>query len=212
MEHIFDGQVRSCSKFAPILTVDRILCVKSGNPISIHDQDIDVALPSPLSLLDLDAAHPRILAHYTRLSRILGTIGENIYRKQHKSGTMLLASVQGIMKDLESWWTEMPPELSIDFQNLNQHISREAISTFLHYYQCINMTGRPVLFRVCQKRLESLASNSATVNWQGGLSTSVVHIVRKSIAGAVQATLVMETASRHNLLGMRFATLIIEKH
>lgn len=189
----------------------RILCVKSGNPISIHDQDIDVAWPSPLPALDLDAGQPRILAHYTQLSRILGRIAENIYRKQHKSGTMLLASVQGIMRDLEQWSTDMPSELNLDFQNLSQNISREAVSAFLHYYQCVNMTGRPVLFRVCQKRLEALASGSATTNWQDGLSTSVVHIVRKSIAGAVQATLVMETASKQNLLGKDVAstTLII---
>lgn len=190
-----------CSDFALSLTFGRILCVKSGNPISIHDEDIDVAWPAPLQTLDVDAAQPRILAHYTQLSRILGKIGENIYRKHHKSGTMLLTSVQSIMRDLERWWTEMPPELSLDFQNLHQPISREAVSAFLHYYQCVNMTGRPVLFRVCQKRLEALASGTATTEWQTGLSTSVVHIVRKSIVGAVQATLVMEAASKHNLLG-----------
>lgn len=95
----------------------------------------------------------------------------------------------------------MPSDLSLDFQNLDQHISREAVSAFLHYYQCVNMAGRPVLYRVCQKRVEALASGSAAADWQEGLGTSVVHVVRKSIAGAVQATMVMEAASRHNLLG-----------
>lgn len=185
--------------WASTYSMDRILCVKSGNPISIHDDDIDVAWPSPLASLDLDAAQPRILAHYSLLSRILGKIGEDIYRKQHKSGTTLLASVQGIMKDLESWRRDMPPELMLDFPTLDQNISREAVSTFLHYYQCVNMAGRPLLFRVCQKRLESLASGTATEDWQEGLSTNAVHIVRKSIAGAVQATLVMQAASKHNL-------------
>lgn len=186
--------------WASTYSMDRILCVKSGNPISIHDDDIDVAWPSPLASLDLDPAQPRILAHYSLLSRILGRIGEDIYRKQHKSGTTLLTSVQGVMKDLENWRREMPPELMLDFQGLDQKISREAVSTFLHYYQCVNMAGRPLLFRVCQRRLESLASGTATANWQEGLSTNAVHIVRKSIAGAVQATLVMEAASKHNLL------------
>lgn len=159
-------------------------------------------MPSPLPLLDLDEAQALILAHYTQLSRILGKIGQNIYRKQHDSGNMLLASVQDIMKDLEQWWTDMPAQLSLDFQNLGQHLSREAISAFLHYYQCVNMTGRPVLFRVFQKRLKALSSVSASMDWQQGLSTSIVHIVRKSIAGAVQATLVMEAALRCDMLGM----------
>lgn len=186
--------------WASTYSMDRILCVKSGNPVSIHDDDIDVAWPSPLASLDLDPAQPQILAHYSLLSRILGRIGEDIYRKQHKSGTTLLASVQGVMKDLENWRRDMPPELILNFHSLERKISREAVSTFLHYYQCVNMAGRPLLFRVCQKRLESLASGTATENWQEGLSTNAVHIVSKSIAGAVQATLVMEAASKHNLL------------
>lgn len=105
------------------------------------------------------------------------------------------------MKDLEAWSTEIPSELRLDFQNLDQYISREAVSAFLHYYQCVNMTARPLLFRVVQRRVEALASSSATTDWQEGLGTNVAHVVRKSIAGAVQATMVMEAALKHNLLG-----------
>lgn len=181
--------------------MDRILCVKSGNPISIHDGDIDAAWPSSLDALDLDPAQPKILAHYTRLSKVLGKIGEDIYRKRHKSGTTLLASIQSIMNDLESWLRELPPELRLDFTNFHHHVSREAVSTFLHYYQCVNMTGRPLLLRVCQKRLEALSAGTATVSWQEGLSTNIVHVVSNSIAAARTATTVMEAASRHNLLG-----------
>ena len=179
----------------------RILCVKSGNPISIHDEDIDAAWPSPLAELDLDSAQPRILAHYTQLSKVLGKIGEDIYRKRHKSGMTLLASIQSLMLDLELWLRDLPTELKLDFTSFHHKISREAVSTFLHYYQCINMTGRPLLLKVCQKRLEDLAAGNASSTWQEGLSSNIVHIVSNSIAAARTATTVMDAAAKLNLLG-----------
>ena len=181
-------------------SMDRILCVKSGNPISIHDEDIDAAWPTPLPSLDLDPAHATILSHYSKLSRILGKISEDVYRKRHKSGTTLLASVQSIMSDLETWLRAIPPELKLDFGSFQHDMSREAVSTFLHYYQCINMTGRPLLFRVCQRRLENLQAGTAATSWQDGLSSNVVHVVSNSIAAARTATAVMEAASKHNLV------------
>jgi len=108
------------------------------------------------------------------------------------------------MYDLEMWLKDLPPELKLDFTSFQHKISREAVSTFLHYYQCINMTGRPLLLRVCQKRLEDLAAGTASATWQEGLSSNIVHIVSNSIAAARAATTVMEAAARHNLLGKPF--------
>ncbi|KAK5955665.1 Transcriptional activator [Knufia fluminis] len=177
-----------------------ILCVKSGNPISIHDEDIDLAWPSPLPELDLDSAQPKVLSHYSQLSKVLGKIGQDIYRKRHKSGTTLLTSVQSIMHDLEMWLKDLPPELKLDFTSLHHKIPRTAVSIFLHYYQCINMTGRPLLLRVCQKRLEDLAAGTASATWQEGLSSNIVHIVSNSIAAARTATTVMDAAAKQNQL------------
>lgn len=161
---------------------------------------MDVAWPSPLPSFDEDLTPPRILAHYSQLSRILGKIGEEIYRKRHKSGTSLLASVQSIMNDLALWLKDVPSELKLDFTNFHHHISREAVSTFLHYYQCVNMTGRPFLLRIGQKRLEALAAGTASPDWKEGLGSNIVHIVSNSIAAARTATTVVRAAAKHNLL------------
>lgn len=183
-----------------VYSMDRVLSVKAGNPISIQDEDIEANWPSPLPALDVDPAHPKILAHYTKLSRVLGRVGEGIYRQRHKSGSTLLATIQSIFGDLEQWLRDIPPELKLDFSNIRYQVSREAVSSFLHYYQVMNMTGRPLLFRVCQKRLEALKSGNATDTWQEGLSSNVVHIVSNCIAAARSATVVMDAASKHNLL------------
>ena len=184
-----------------VYSMDRILSVKSGNPISIHDEDIDVAWPNPIPGVDLNPSPPNVLRSYTKLSRILGRIGEGIYRKKNKSGTTLLTSVQSIMNDLSNWMREIPPEIRIDFSALDRPLSRESVSTFLHYYQCINMTARPLLFHVSQRRIEALARGAAQSSWKEGLSPNVVTIINNSIAGAHGSTLIMEAAARQNLFG-----------
>ncbi|EXJ96272.1 hypothetical protein A1O1_01398 [Capronia coronata CBS 617.96] len=182
-----------------VYSMDRILSVKSGNPVSIHDEDIDVNMPSPIPGVDRDPSPPRVLAHYTQLSRILGRIGEGIYRKKSKSGTSLLTSVQNIMNDLSKWLKHVPPELGIDLTALHRPLSREGVSTFLHYYQCINMTARPLLYYVIQRRLEALADGTASPNWKDGLSPSVVTVIDNTIAAARASTLIMSAAARQGL-------------
>lgn len=184
-----------------VYSMDRIISVKSGNPISIHDEDIDVGWPSPIPGVDPDLSPPRVLAHYTQLSRILGRIGGGIYRKKHKLGTNLLASMQSILNDLAAWLNNVPPELRIDFSALERPLSREGISTFLHYYQCINMTARPLLLYVCQRRLEVLASGTAPPNWRDGLSPNVVAIIDTTIRAARASTMIMSAAAKQGLWG-----------
>jgi hypothetical protein len=185
-----------------VYSMDRIISVKSGNPISIHDEDIDVSLPSPIHGFDVNPSPPNVLAAYTKLSRILGRIGEGIYRKKNKSGTGLLTSVQSIMNDLSNWMAEIPPELQLDFSALERPLSREGVSTMLHYYQCLNMTARPLLFYVCQSRMEAFAMGTARPDWRDGLPANVVTIITNSIAGAHASTMIMDAASRQNLFGM----------
>jgi proline utilization trans-activator len=182
-----------------VYSMDRIISVKSGNPISIHDEDIDVALPSPIDDFDVNPSPPRVLAHYTQLSRILGRIGGEIYRKKLKSGTSLLVSIQSIMNDLATWLKGVPPELRIDFKRLDRPISREAVSTFLHYYQCINMTARPLLLHVSQKRLKEIANGTAAQEWREDLSDNVVSIIESAIAAACASTLIMSAAANQGL-------------
>lgn len=191
-----------------VYSMDRIVSVKSGNPISIHDEDIDVALPSPIPGVDPDLSPPRVLATYTKLSRILGKIGEGIYRKKSRSGTSLLASVQSIMNDLSEWLKHVPPEIRIDFTALDQPISRESVSTFLHYYQCINMTARPLLLYVIQRRLEALANGTAPPCWKDGLSPNVVAVIDNAIAAARASTMIMSAATKQNLFGKSYCLLL----
>lgn len=178
-----------------VYSLDRILCVKSGNPVSIQDEDIGVALPSRLPHEEPYCAAV-VLRHYTELSRILGQIMQRIYRRTPKSGSRLMAAVQEIMAALVHWRANIPAELYFDPAKL--HITRESVSTFLHYYQCINMTARPLLFHVVQKRLQGTEVDRMQ-DWKQGLSSATVKVIETCVDGARDTITMMSIAAQQGL-------------
>ncbi|KAJ0163538.1 Proline utilization trans-activator [Colletotrichum tanaceti] len=188
-----------------VYSLDRILSVKSGNPITIQEEDIGVAFPSRLPE-EAEYCPAVVLRHYTQLSRILGEIHNTIYRKTSKtapkSGKRLMASVQSIVLSLSKWNRELPDELRFDPARLS--ISRESVSTFAHYYQCINMTARPLLFHVVQKRLQRIRGSDdpgeKERDWKEGLSQTTVRVIDMCIGAAQDSINIMTVAAQRDLV------------
>lgn len=179
-----------------VYSLDRIQSVKSGNPITIHDEDIGVALPSKLPH-EPDYSAAVVLRHYTKLSQICGEVTVNIYRRTPKSGSTLMASVQRIIMGLSKWHQELPEELRFDPARLS--ISRESVSTLLHYSQCINMTARPLLFHVVQKRCKAGLADKER-DWKEGLTQTTVKVIETCVAAARDTIHMMTIAAQKNLV------------
>ncbi|RAK77814.1 transcription factor domain-containing protein [Aspergillus fijiensis CBS 313.89] len=183
-----------------VYSLDRLLSVKSGNPITIQDEDIGTTWPRPVNPGDIVPWPSVVLIHYTQLSRILGRIGEEIYRKKPRSGSNLLLSVQSIMDELFDWLRRVPDRLRIDFSTLGTHINRESVSLFLHFYSCVNMTARPLVFYVIQRRLDAETAGSVTDDWKKGLSQNAVQVIESCISAARATIMIMDAASKQNLV------------
>ncbi|THW66107.1 hypothetical protein D6D20_01541 [Aureobasidium pullulans] len=179
-----------------VYSLDRILCVKSGNPLTIDDQDIAVKLPNRLSN-EPEYCPAVCLRHYTQLSRILGRIMKTIYRKTPKSGSTLIASVSEIMTSLSTWHRDLPDQLRFDPAKLN--VSRESVSTFLHYHQCINLTARPLLFHVVEKRLQGTADDLGK-DWKDGLSPTTIAVIDMCVSAAKDSVTMMTFAAQKDLV------------
>lgn len=181
-----------------IYSLDRIVSVKSGNPLTIQDEDIGIAMPSKLP--DEPEYCPAVvLRHYTELSRILGEVLSYIYRKTPKSGSRLMGSVRDIMMSLNKWHRELPDGLRFDPAKLS--ISRESVSTFLHYYQCINMTARPLLFHVVHRRLKNNYGGAAKEqDWKVGLSQTTIRVIEMCISAAQDTIKMMVMAAQLDLV------------
>ncbi|POR32016.1 Uncharacterized protein TPAR_07755, partial [Tolypocladium paradoxum] len=183
-----------------IYSLDRILCVKSGNPITIQDEDIGVDLPSRLPG-DPEYCPAVVLRHYTQLSRILGQIHMTIYRKTSReaprSGRSLMASVQRIILSLSRWNRELPDDLRFEPARLS--FSRESVGALAHYYQCINMAVRPLLFHVVQRRLRA-GDEERRRDWKDGLSQSTVRVVDMCVGAAQDVVNMMAIASQRDMV------------
>lgn len=179
-----------------VYSLDRIHSVKSGNPITIHDEDVGVALPSKLPE-ETEYCPAVVLKHYTKLSQICGEITISIYRRTPKSGSTLMASVQKIILSLSKWHQELPDELRFDPVKLS--ISRESVSTLLHYSQCINMTARPLLFHVVQKRLKAGPAEKER-DWKKGLTQTTINVIETCVSAAQDTINMMTIAAQKNLV------------
>ena len=122
-----------------------------------------------------------------------------IYRKKPSSSTTLLASVQRIINDLSIWAKRLPDRLRLDLNTLETSINREYITIFLHFYYCINMTVRPLVFNIVQRRLEAGISGSA--DWRQMVSRSLVTVIEACISAARVTIWVMRAAIQRNLFG-----------
>lgn len=175
-----------------VYSLDRIHSVESGNPTTVYDEDIGVALPSKLPH-EPEYCPAVVLRHYTRLSQICGEITVSIYRRTPKSGP----TVKSIILSLSQWHRELPEELRFDPARLS--MSRESVSTLLHYSQCINMTARPLLFNVVQKRLKAGLSEKEE-DWKQGLTQTTIKVIEMCISASRETVNMMSIAAQKNLV------------
>lgn len=96
----------------------------------------------------------------------------------------------------------LPRDLQVDFSNLDGPISRVAVSIFLHYSQCVNMTARPLVFNVVRKCLQNHEQTGEWADWRTGLQQSTIVVVETCIAAARHSTAIMAAASKQNLTGV----------
>lgn len=109
-------------------------------------------------------------------------------------------SVQSITNDLASWLRSIPDGLRIDFSTLDTHVNRETVSINLHFHSCVNMTARPLVFYIIQRRLDAAASGAPAGDWKDGLAPNTVAVIDSCITAARATTMIMDAAAKHNLI------------
>ncbi|CAI7676223.1 unnamed protein product [Penicillium pancosmium] len=109
-------------------------------------------------------------------------------------------SVQSITNDLSGWLRQVPDRLRIDFTTLDSPINRESVSINLHFYSCVNMTARPLVFYVIQRRLDAGMMGASAEDWKEGLAPNTVAVIDSCITAARATTMIMDAAAKQNLI------------
>ncbi|THX92441.1 hypothetical protein D6D08_02546 [Aureobasidium pullulans] len=133
-----------------VYTFDRIYSSRLGRPVTIHDTDIDVPMPSsnhldPINRNKFEA--PDHLCANIRLTRITGQILNDLYGAASHDNGFFLSKLRGILTDLRSWDKELPESLRLRLGG-----PRSLSSLHLHFNLCIIQTTRPVLMHMFKRR------------------------------------------------------------
>ncbi|KFA77542.1 hypothetical protein S40288_08693 [Stachybotrys chartarum IBT 40288] len=127
---------------------DRSTCSKLGQPLTIQDADIDVAMPSSEMDPETQAqlGPPDHLIAYINLAQITGFIMRDIYAPSSKSNAGgFVQNVRSILQKLRKWDAHAPASLRWKAEG---GVPRSVASLQLHFNQCIILTTRPILLYV----------------------------------------------------------------
>jgi hypothetical protein len=206
-----------------VYSLDCILAVKSGSPVTIQDEDIGVQPPSWLPG-EIDYRPAAVLWHHTRLSHLLSEIHATIYRRTAAAATTTTATrrrpkerlttlVERLLTKLSDYKRDLPNELRFDRSWLSI-TSRESVSIMALYHHCISVAVRPLLSHIVQKRLKETHTSDYTAaeddesqnrfNWKTGLPRLVIDAIETCVSSAKDVIQMMTLAAERDLVGTSF--------
>ena len=107
--------------------------------------------------------------------------------------------MKSILAELSAWHAALPRELHVRLSSSDQPVSREAVSVYLHYSQCVIMASRPLLFQVVRNRLQGEKAESDP-DWRQDLPPATTAIVEACVTAAHNTTAIMSAAAKDNLV------------
>jgi proline utilization trans-activator len=168
-----------------ILYVDRYISAKAGLPLSISEGSITTERPREMTGSGpVYGQFPSsvYLNSFIEISEITSSALSLLYQRAPEGTNINVVSIiSDIMNRLHEWRQKWPPDLKVDWSDKHFYISRTALNILSEYYQCINLTVRPLLFHFVQKRINSDSQITLSAYSQG-----IVNLLNASLSASVQ--------------------------
>ncbi|KAF2019456.1 hypothetical protein BU24DRAFT_439585 [Aaosphaeria arxii CBS 175.79] len=137
-----------------VYILDRLWATMLGQPVSIRDEDIDVALPSSQGLPDAfaDDFHDDDDAIAgLRIARLSAEVTSSVYGRNMQQDSFSYR-VQQALKKLDDWIKALPDSLRNKVDQASANIDMADMMLQLYYNQCLILVTRPVLLHVLRLR------------------------------------------------------------
>lgn len=105
------------------------------------------------------------------------------------------------MNSLSEWFRGVPADAKVKPADLDKEVKREGVSLHLYYYQCINMTARPLLLYAVRRQMAANTQRSTLTRWEDGLPADMVGTIHAAIAATRSSTSILKDAANFNLVG-----------
>lgn len=169
-----------------ILYVDRYISAKAGLPLSITEGSITTERPSEITSSGSvygDFHSSVYLSSFIEISEITSSTLSLLYQRAPEGTNInVVAIISDIVNSLQKWRQKWPADLKIDWSDKHFYVSRAALNILSEYYQCINLTVRPLLFHFVQKRITTTSPINLSEYSQGILS-----LLNASLSASAQA-------------------------
>lgn len=143
--------------FWTIYILDRVLGIVLGRPPHFNDDDIDQDLPDRVNDEDMDEEGPKhgsgdddchtdAFIFNTRLAKIIGEVSRTLYSLRPLNPRQHQSSVQRFERELNEWYTELPPFFStVRPSSLIRSFRRQSIALRMAHCHAIMHLYRPYL-------------------------------------------------------------------
>lgn len=134
-----------------LYVVDRYCCAKTGVPLSISDESITTDMPSDRGINNLPEAC--FLKSFIEISQISSTMVTDLYQAG-RTQTDLVPVMLNLLSKIDTWRHNLPEKLKVDYNSQTLDTTRTLVNIHSKYFQCINLTIRPILLYYLRERLK----------------------------------------------------------
>ncbi|EEB07612.1 transcription factor [Schizosaccharomyces japonicus yFS275] len=143
-----------------VYTIDRLISIATGRPLSITDSECDADLPTVVPELEVEGSASNVhnIISMTKIARIMGKTMEQLYGgvNYRKNPIKIIESLRA---DLENWKNELPTFQVLENLDPSDPLFRANIHLHMTYDQAIIVMSRPFLLHKMKNSKTSPAVN-----------------------------------------------------
>ncbi|WBW73392.1 DNA-binding transcription factor [Schizosaccharomyces osmophilus] len=143
-----------------VYTMDRLISIATGRPLSIADGECDAALPTVVPELEIEGSASNVhnIISMSKIAQIMGKTMEELYGTvNYKKNPITI--IESLRADLNEWKQSLPPFQILENLDPNHPLFRANVHLHMTYDQAIIIMSRPVLLHKMKN-----AKNSPRVN------------------------------------------------
>lgn len=141
-----------------VYMVDRYSAVKSGFPLSVTSDIIRVSKPAPIQITDPNSIYEfedeGYINSFLSITQLMTLMLDGLYNRRKQDD--VLHTVTKILRGLHRWRQRLPEQIRVDYSNPSWKVTRQIATVHCEYFQCINLTMRPIFLYFVRKRIQAI--------------------------------------------------------
>lgn len=156
-------------------------CSKQGIPPSLNLESVATGLPESLPEF-YDALY---INSFIEVARLGCLVLDSLYHHLNDNKNILPA-LNAVIEKLFEWRNNIPDRLKVDYSQSPLIVSRPVVNIHSEYFQCINLSVRPLLIHFVQRRIASLSSEGKLIELSlSKFSPSIRRLLNASFQASV---------------------------